>query len=62
MHGLYAEEALQDEEGMQTMRNLAGNMIWMMRCFDNGRKNGIPHPGTETTYITNFVYRNDNKH
>ena len=34
VHGLYGEEASQDEEGMQTMRNLARNMIWMMRCLN----------------------------
>ena len=29
VHGLYEEEAPQDEEGMQTMMNLARNMVWM---------------------------------
>ena len=29
VHGLYGEEAPQDEEGMQTMMNLARNMVWM---------------------------------
>ena len=45
VYGLYGEEAFQDEEGMQTMRNLARNMIWMMRCFKLGREsifNDIP--------------------
>ncbi len=37
VHGLYAEEAPQDEEGMQTMRNLARNMVWLMRCFSEGK-------------------------
>lgn len=55
VHGLHAEEASQDEEGMQTMRNLARNMVWMMRCFETGKKNGIPYPQTETTACTNFI-------
>ena len=38
VHGLYGEEASQDEEGMQTMRNLARNMIWMMRCFKTWKR------------------------
>ncbi|MDY2996449.1 MAG: flavodoxin family protein [Faecalimonas sp.] len=59
VHGLYADEAYKDEEGMQTMRNLAKNMVWMMRCFSEGRKNGIPYPQTETTACTNFIKRND---
>lgn len=61
-HGLYAEEAPQDEEGMQTMRNLARNMTWMMRCFKAGKDAGVAYPATETDYVTNFVKRNDNKH
>ncbi len=61
VHGLYAEEAPQDEEGMQTMRNLARNMVWMMRCFSEGKRNGVPYPQTETSACTNFIKRNDNK-
>lgn len=60
VHGLFADEAPKDEEGMQTMRNLARNMIWMMRCFENGKQNGIAYPETETTYCTNFIQRDDN--
>ncbi len=55
VHGLIAEEASRDEEGMQTMRNLARNMIWMMRCFETGKQQGIPYPQTEHTYSTNFI-------
>lgn len=61
VHGLYAEEAPQDEEGMQTMRNLARNMVWLMRCFSEGKKHGVPYPQTETSACTNFIKRNDNK-
>ena len=59
VHGLYAEEAPQDEEGMQTMRNLARNMAWMMRCFAEGKKHGIPYPQTETNACTNFIKRDN---
>mgnify|MGYP000432387206 CR=1 FL=1 len=59
VHGLYGEEASQDEEGMQTMRNLARNMIWMMRCFKLGRESGILYPETETDACTNFIKRSD---
>jgi multimeric flavodoxin WrbA len=55
VHGLVAEDAPQDAEGMQTMRNLARNMVWMMRCFAAGRKSGVPLPETETDAFTNFV-------
>ena len=59
VHGLYGEEASKDEEGMQTMRNLARNMIWMMRCFKLGRESGILYPETETDACTNFIKRSD---
>ena len=59
VHGLYGEEASHDEEGMQTMRNLARNMIWMMRCFKLGRESGILYPETETNACTNFIKRSD---
>lgn len=59
VHGLYGEEASQDEESMQTMRNLARNMIWMIRCFKLGRESGILYPETETDACTNFIKRSD---
>lgn len=59
VHGLFAEEAPQDEEGMQTMRNLARNMVWMMRCFAKGKEGGVPYPRTETQACTNFIKRDD---
>ena len=55
VHGLTAEDAPKDEEGMQTMRNLAKKMIWMMRCFEAGKKAGVPYPDTEKQFCTNFI-------
>jgi multimeric flavodoxin WrbA len=55
VHGLTPDEAPKDEEGMQTMRNLARNMIWMMQCFKAGREAGVPYPATESSYMTNFI-------
>lgn len=36
VHGNTAEQALQDEEGMQIMRTLGRNMAWMIKCFAAG--------------------------
>lgn len=58
-HGLTADEAAKDEDGMQTMSNLARNMVWMMRCFELGKKNGVPYPQTATKACTNFIRRDD---
>lgn len=59
VHGQFAEDAPKDEEGMQTVRNLARNMTWMMRCFENGKQNGIPYPQTEKDAFTNFIQREE---
>lgn len=56
VHGMTAPDAPQDEEGMQTMRNLARNMVWMMRCFAAGKEKGIPYPETESGFRTNFIH------
>ena len=57
VHGFNPEDAEADEEGMQTMRNLARNMIWMMRCFEEGKKAGVALPATETGKWTHFINR-----
>ena len=55
VHGAVPGEVSFDEEGMRTMRNLARNLAWIIRCFDAGKKNGIPLPETETGNKTNFI-------
>ena len=37
VHGNTPEEVKQDLEGMQTMRQLARNMAWMLKCIEAGR-------------------------
>ena len=46
---------LQDAEGLQTMRNLAANMVWMLRCIEAGKAAGIQPPHPETGARTNFI-------
>ena len=54
VHGSNADEVKQDEEGMQTMRALAENMIFLMRSIELGKeKYGLPEK--ETKIYTNFV-------
>ena len=55
IHGAVPGEAQQDAEGLQIMRNLARNLAWMIKCFDAGKKNGIPLPEAETDSRTNFI-------
>ena len=55
VHGANAADAQQDAEGLQTMRTLARNMAWMLRCFEAGRKAGISVPTAEPIARTNFI-------
>lgn len=53
--GSSAEQAEQDEEGMQIMRQLGRNMAWLLSSIEAGRKAGIPLPETEKGKFTNFI-------
>ena len=55
VHGNTPEEVLQDAEGLQTMRNLAANMVWMLKCIEAGKAAGIEPPVAETGSRTNFI-------
>ena len=48
------DEVKQDAEGLQTMRNLARNMAWLLKCIAAGRANGIAAPAQTKTIMTNF--------
>lgn len=55
VHGCVPVEAEEDAEGLQTMRNLARNLAWMMKCFQAGEKAGIELPEAERGSKTNFI-------
>ena len=55
VHGAKPEDVRRDEEGMQTMRNLARSMAWMLKCIDAGDKAGVPRPEFESGNRTNFI-------
>ncbi len=55
IHGNNAEEVKQDLEGLQTMRNLAKNMAYILKCMKNAEENGIPKPQYEEKIKTNFI-------
>ena len=55
VHGAVPGEAEEDAEGLQTMRNLARNMAWMLKCFEAGKAAGVALPQTERDYKTNFI-------
>lgn len=55
VHGTNGEEVLKDSEGIQTMRTLAKNMAWMLKCIEAGKKAGVDIPETEAKIRTNFI-------
>ena len=53
VHGFTAEDVKKDLEGLQTMRNLAHNMAFMIKAFKDAKeKYGVPKQ--EHEFMTNF--------
>lgn len=53
VHGFSAEDVKKDLEGLQTMRNLARNMSFMIKAFADAKKNyGLPK--VEKEFFTSF--------
>ncbi|MDR1759094.1 MAG: flavodoxin family protein [Fibrobacter sp.] len=50
VYGRLPGEAAQDKEGLQTVRNLARNMVWMLNSLDREKR-----PAEELQAVTNFV-------
>lgn len=54
-HGGRPGEVAEDGEGIQTVRNLARNMAWLLRCIEAGKAAGIEPPQNEYGNVTNFI-------
>lgn len=62
IHGRDQGEAVQDEEGLQTMRTLGKNMAFMLQAIqDQKDRSGLPEkePGISTNFIN---YRQEDSH
>lgn len=55
VHGSTPSDVLKDEEGLQTMRTLAQNMAWLLKCIDAGKNAGINKPEYEPKIKTSFI-------
>lgn len=53
VHGFTSDEVKKDLEGLQTMRVLARNMAYLMKCLDSSKD--IPKPEKERKIFTNFI-------
>ena len=56
-HAQTKEDVPEDPEGLQTLQNLARNMVYVMKCLKAGRDAGIMPPATKEEVFTNFVRR-----
>lgn len=55
VHGFTPEDVYKDLEGLQTMRNIGRNMVWLLKCINLGKENGVSIPKTERSFVTNFI-------
>lgn len=55
VHGSNPSDVVRDDEGLQTMRNLARNMAWILRCIKAGKEDGTLPPDAEKEFYTNFI-------
>lgn len=55
VHGSNSKQVEEDQEGLQTMRNLGRNMTWILKSIKAGEKEGIKIPQQEKTIKTNFI-------
>lgn len=55
VHSSKPGDAVKDEEGMQTMRNLAQNMAWLLKSIEAGKNAGVEQPVAEKNVRTDFI-------
>ena len=55
VHGAKPEDVKKDLEGLQTMRILARNMAFFLKCKEAGIRAGVQLPVRENTVFTNFI-------
>lgn len=54
-HGFTPSDVKQDLEGLQTMRVLARNMAWFLRCKEAGMNANVKLPKQEERIMTHFI-------
>lgn len=55
VHGFTPDDVRKDEEGLQTMRTLAQNMVWMLKNIEAGREKKVEYPEYEKLIRTHFI-------
>lgn len=54
-YGRTPGECLKDAEGMNTMRNLAKNIAWVLKCLELGKNSNLPAPTLDSSVKTHFI-------
>ncbi len=55
VHGFTPEDVQKDKEGLQIMRTLGRNFIWLLQSIEAGKAQGISYPKHEEITMTNFI-------
>lgn len=55
VHGNTPDEVVKDEEGMQNIQVLAKNMVYLLKCKELAKKNGLEEPEAVVPTPTNFI-------
>ena len=55
VHGFTPEDVRKDEEGLQTMRTLGRNIVWLIKLIEKGENSGLAVPTHEEKVFTNFI-------
>jgi len=55
IHGTTWEEVEKDEEGLQTIRSICENMVWLIKCIEAAKNLGIEHPIPEEKIKTSYI-------
>lgn len=54
-HGFTPKDVTQDEEGIQTLKNLGKNMAYFLKCKEAGERAGIKQPDVPKAVRTHFI-------
>lgn len=59
VHGAFAEQVAQDEEGVQCAHHLGVNIAWVLKNLEAGTQAGVAKPSVSSRAWTNFVRTDD---
>ena len=48
-------KAYSAKEGLQILRTLGKNMVWLLKSIQAGKDNGVVQPSVEEKIYTNFI-------